>query len=235
MTCGVGATTFSGLPGVRWWLAMPIEETLERIKACGVVAVVRGIHSETLARTIQAVLEGGVDCVEISMSVRGALRDITVEKSHWGDRAVIGAGEVLNGEMATLAAVAQADFCSGVGAQPEMIRTCSERDILALPGALTPTEIQVAWHAGAPVVKVFPACILGPAYLETVGNALSRVELLPSGGITVETAPEFIRAGGVAVGSGRCIVDADAANAGDFGTITSNAAAMVAAVRSARG
>lgn len=213
---------------------MAIEETLERIKACGVVAVIRGIRSDTLERTIAAIVEGGVDCIEIAMSVRGALRDITVRQTQWGNGVLIGAGEVLNAEMATLASAAQADFCSGIAAHPEMIRTCNERDVLAIAGALTPTEIQSAWHAGASLVKVFPASVFGPPYLETVRRVLSRVELMPSGGITPENAGEYIRVGAVAVCAGQAIADPAAIEAEDFEAISRNAAAMVEAVRAAR-
>jgi len=213
---------------------MGIESTLERIRTCGVVAVIRGVHAQVLDSVVEAVLAGGVDCVEVAMSVRGALRDISVLKERWGDRVVIGAGEVLNAEMAVLAHGARADFCAGVGANEEMIRVCNQRDILAVPGALTPTEIQAAWHAGASLIKLFPAELVGPSYLEAVHRPLPRADLMPSGGINPHNAAHYVRAGAVAVGAGVSVVAPALVDAGDFGAITRNAAAMLKAIADAR-
>ncbi len=213
---------------------MRIEETLERVKSCGAVVVVRGVPADALERTIGAIAEGGLDCIELSMSVRGALRDITVLKSQWCDRVMIGAGEVLNGEMATLAHAAQADFCSGVSVHPEMVRNCNERDLLPIPGALTPTEIQHAWHSGASLIKLFPAELLGPGYVAAICHALPRVELMPSGGVGPHNAADLIRAGAVAVCAGRSVVDPAAVERGDLETITRNAQALFDAVKRAR-
>ncbi len=213
---------------------MHIEESFERIRACGVMAVIRGIREDDLRRTIEAVLAGGVCCVEIAMSVRGALKDIARLAQEFGADAVIGAGEVLNAEMAQVAMVAGSHFCTGIGANVHMIRACHRRDTLAIPGALTPTEIQAAWHEGASLIKVFPGNMVGPEYLETVRGPLPRVELMVSGGVTPETAPAFIRSGAVAIGAGRGIIDAAAIAEGKFDQITHSARRMFEAVQSAR-
>lgn len=213
---------------------MYIESTLARLRERGVCAVVRGIRLEHLPATLEAIVAGGVDCVEVTMSVRGALRELSALKERWGDQVMIGAGEVLNADMVMLAAKAGADFCSGVGANPGMIEACHQRDLLAIPGALTPTELLAAWHAGAALVNLFPADALGIDYLRTVHRALPRIELMPSGGITAENAGQFLRAGAVAVGAGLSIVDPDAVAGGDLDVITQNAAAMVTAVAQAR-
>lgn len=213
---------------------MQMEDTLARIEQCGVVAVIREVGEEALGHTVDAIMAGGVDCVEIAMSVHGALRDITLLKDRLGDRVIIGAGEVLNGEMAVLANAAQADFCSGIGANREMVRACIERDMLPVPGALTPTEIQFAWHAGASLVKLFPAEMFDPEYVGTVGRVLHRVSVMPSGGISAENAAKFVRAGAHSVGCGRSIADPAAVLSGDFETITRNAAQVREAVLAAR-
>ena len=213
---------------------MHIEDVLARIKACGVVAIVRHVEAEALTQAVEALAAGGVDCMEVAMSVRGALREITLLNEKWGDRLIIGAAEVLNAEMVTLAGAARADFCSGISANPEMIRTCNERDMLAIPGALTPTEVQNAWHGGAGIVRVFPADVVGPAYFEAVSRVLSRVELMPAGGITPENAGQFVRAGAVAVAAGRAIFDPAAVAAGNFESVAENAARMAQAVQAAR-
>ncbi len=214
---------------------MQMETTLERIQTCGVVAVIRAISADTLARTVEAIVQGGVDCVEVAMSVHGALRDITLLQQEWQDDAIIGAGEVLNGEMVALANAAQADFCSGIGANADMVRTAIERDVLPIPGALTPTEIQLAWHAGASLVKLFPAEMLDAEYVATIRRVLYRVDVMPSGGISAQNAAEFVKAGAHSVGAGRSIVDPAAVEAQDFKAITESAARIREAVQAARG
>lgn len=213
---------------------MPMEDTLKRIHTCGVVAVIRAVGAETLARTVDAIFAAGVDCIEIAMSVHGALKDISRLKERWGEEIIIGAGEVLNGEMATLADAAQADFCSGIGASPDMVRASIEHDLLPVPGALTPTEIQAAWHAGAAIVKLFPAEMLDPEYISNIRRVLHRVELMPSGGISAANAAEFIRAGAFAVGAGRSIVAPALIEAEDFDEVTRRAAEIRRAVVDAR-
>jgi len=213
---------------------MKMEDTLDRICACGLVAVIRGIEPEALGPTVKAILHGGVDCIEIAMSVRGALKQMTLLKEKWGEEVILGAGEVLNGEMVTLATTAQADFCSGIGANLEMIRTSIERDALPIPGALTPTEIQSAWHAGASMVKLFPVQVLSADYIRIMRRTLYRVDLLPSGGVTPQNAAEFVRAGAHCVAAGQAIVDVSAAAKGEFDTISRNAEVMRQVVHSAR-
>lgn len=210
---------------------MHIEDVLARIRESGVVAIIRNVEAGALGEAVEALVAGGVDCMEVAMSVRGALREIALQKEKWGDRIMMGAAEVLNGEMVTLAGAAGADFCSGVSANPEMIRTCNERDLLAIPGALTPTEVHNAWHGGAGLVRVFPANLVGPGYFEAVSRVLSRVELMPAGGITAQTAGQFVRAGAVAVAAGRAIFDPAA---GSFEVVAQNAARMARAVQTAR-
>jgi 2-dehydro-3-deoxyphosphogluconate aldolase / (4S)-4-hydroxy-2-oxoglutarate aldolase len=213
---------------------MYIESTLARLRERGVCAVVRGINLDHLPATLEAIVAGGIDCIEVTMSVRGALRELSALKQRWGDEVLIGAGEVLNADMVMLAAKAGADFCSGVGASPGMIEACHQRDLLAIPGGLTPTELLAAWHAGAALVNLFPADALGLTYFETVHRALPRIELMPSGGINVENAGDFVRAGAVAVGVGLSIVDPGAVAGGNLETVTQNAAALVEAVGRAR-
>jgi 2-dehydro-3-deoxyphosphogluconate aldolase / (4S)-4-hydroxy-2-oxoglutarate aldolase len=213
---------------------MRIEDTVARIRECGLVAVVRGVGPSALEKTLTALMEGGVECFEITMSVRGALREITLLKVELREKVLIGAGEVLNSEMAMLASAAQADFCTGPTVSEEMIKFANGRDFLAIPGALTPTEIQHAWHVGSPIIKLFPANVFGPDYITTIHRPFPGVAFMPSGGITPENAPEFLKAGAVAVAAGTSIVDLAAVAAGDFETVTRNAARMVAAVRAAR-
>ena len=213
---------------------MKIEDTAARIRERGLVAVVRGVAPDALEPTVKALLAGGISCFEITMSVRGALREISLLKSELREAALVGAGEVLNSEMAMLAMSALADFCSGPTVNEEMIRFCNGRDFLAIPGALTPTEIQHAWHVGAPIIKLFPADAFGPDYIRTIHRPFPGVAFMPSGGITPQNAATFLREGAVALGAGTSVVDHHAIAAGDFGAISQKAAAMVAAVSAAR-
>jgi 2-dehydro-3-deoxyphosphogluconate aldolase / (4S)-4-hydroxy-2-oxoglutarate aldolase len=213
---------------------MRIEDTLERIRGAGLVAVVRGVAPECLLPTVTALVEGGVECVDIALSVRGALREISVLKTEFGDRALVGAGEVLNHEMVTLAMSAMADFCSGPTVNEPMIKTAARRDFLAIPGALTPSEIQQAWHMGAPLIKLFPADVFGPEYIRTIHQPFPGIALMPSGGVTAENAGDFLRGGAVAVGAGTALVDVASVAAGDYSAVTASAVRMVEAVKVGR-
>lgn len=213
---------------------MRIEESVARIQEAGLVVVVRGVGPEALEPTAGALEEGGVVCLEIAVSVRGALRQIAGLKAALGDHVLVGAGEVLNSEMALLAASSRADFCSGPAVNSEMIAFCNQRDLLGIPGALTPTEIQRAWHCGAPLIKLFPADVFGPSYLATVHRPFPGVALMPSGNITPDNAAAFLQRGAVAVCAGSSVVDPAAISSGDYATVARRAAALVAAVQAAR-
>jgi 2-dehydro-3-deoxyphosphogluconate aldolase/(4S)-4-hydroxy-2-oxoglutarate aldolase len=116
----------------------------------------------------------------------------------------------------------------------EVLAACQARDVAAMPGCFTPTEILDAWDAGADIVKVFPATAVGPGYLKDIRAPLPQVKLMPTGGVTVENAGEWIRAGAVAVGVGSSLLDTEAIASGNFGVLRANAERMVANVRAAR-
>jgi 2-dehydro-3-deoxyphosphogluconate aldolase/(4S)-4-hydroxy-2-oxoglutarate aldolase len=147
---------------------------------------------------------------------------------------LLGAGTILDPETARLAILAGAQFVVGPVFRPEVVAMCHRYDVAAMPGCFTPTEILAAWEAGADVVKVFPATALGPAFFKDLRGPLPQVKLMPTGGVSLDNAGDWIAAGAVAVGVGTALLDAKAIAASDFGVITANAKKIVANVAAAR-
>jgi 2-dehydro-3-deoxyphosphogluconate aldolase/(4S)-4-hydroxy-2-oxoglutarate aldolase len=148
---------------------------------------------------------------------------------------VIGAGTVVDPETAHAAILAGARFIVGPVLRPAVIDVCHRYDVAVMPGCFSPTEILTAWEAGADVVKVFPATALGPSYFKDLRGPLPHLKLMPTGGVSLENAAEWIRAGAAAIGVGTALVDAKLVAAGDFAAITERAGRFVDAVRAARG
>jgi 2-dehydro-3-deoxyphosphogluconate aldolase/(4S)-4-hydroxy-2-oxoglutarate aldolase len=181
---------------------------ISKIKEIGIIPVVRAESSEMALRAIQAIAEGGVPIVEITMTVPGAIATIEKVAAKYGTEVIVGAGTVLDQETARLCILAGAQFVVSPIFDPATITTCRRYDIAAIPGALTPTEIMAAWTSGADCVKVFPANAMGgPGYLRSLKAPLPQLELVPTGGVTLETAAEFIKAGAIALGIGSDLVD----------------------------
>ena len=147
---------------------------------------------------------------------------------------MLGAGTVLDAETARLAILAGAQFIVGPVFRPEVVAMCHRYDIAAMPGCFTPTEILAAWEAGADVVKVFPATALGPGFFKDVRGPLPQVKMMPTGGVSLANAGEWIKAGAVAIGVGTAMVDSKAVAASDWAAITETARRFVGAVAAAR-
>ncbi|HLY08838.1 MAG TPA: bifunctional 4-hydroxy-2-oxoglutarate aldolase/2-dehydro-3-deoxy-phosphogluconate aldolase [Planctomycetota bacterium] len=214
---------------------MKKEGVLGALRATGVVAVIRTEHSSDLVSVAEALWEGGVRLIEITLTVPGALEVIRESIARIGkDRAFVGAGTVLDAQAARDAIDAGAAFVVSPGLDHQTVALCNEAGVLVMPGAFTPHEILQAWKAGADVVKVFPADLGGPDYIKTVKEPLPQVELLPTKGITLSSAPAFIRAGAMAVGAGSALVNGAMIRSREYARITENASAFVRAVRAAR-
>jgi 2-dehydro-3-deoxyphosphogluconate aldolase/(4S)-4-hydroxy-2-oxoglutarate aldolase len=168
------------------------------------------------------------------MTVPGAVDVIRSVAGTLPKGVVLGAGTVLDAETARRVIDAGARFVVAPTFDPDTIRACHERDIPAMPGCFSPTEIFRAWQLGADIVKVFPATGLGPGYIKDVRAPLPQIKLMPTGGVTPENAGEWIKAGAVAVGIGSALVDAKAVAAGDFKRIEDKARLLISNVRSAR-
>ncbi|HWQ91114.1 MAG TPA: bifunctional 4-hydroxy-2-oxoglutarate aldolase/2-dehydro-3-deoxy-phosphogluconate aldolase, partial [Clostridia bacterium] len=184
----------------------------------------------------RALREGGVQFIEITMTVPGAL-DV-IEKAVGALRkegVYVGAGTVLDSETARLAILAGAAYVVSPVVRPEVITTCKRYSIPVMPGAMTPTEVLNAWEAGGDVIKIFPAGVGGPQFFKDLKGPLPHIDLMPTGMVNRETAPKFIQAGACAVGAGTELVGKALIAARDFAKITANAREFITLVREARG
>lgn len=198
-------------------------EVLDRLEETGVVAVIRLTDPGALMDVSRALLEGGVSMLEVTMTVPDALDMIKAASKELPPDVILGAGTVLDPVTARLAILAGAEYVVGPCLDLSVIEVCRLYDKAVMPGALTPTEIVTAWKAGADVVKVFPGTAASPAYFKDIRGPLPQVKLMPTGNVDLDTAPEYIRAGAVAVGVGGKLVDSKAVKAKDFAAITENA------------
>jgi 2-dehydro-3-deoxyphosphogluconate aldolase/(4S)-4-hydroxy-2-oxoglutarate aldolase len=204
------------------------------IEQLGIVAVIRMQEPDRLRAVIEALAEGGVRALEVTMTVPRAIELIAEIAPSLPDDVIFGAGTVVDAETASRAIAAGARFVVSPVFRRPVIAACHDRDVPAMPGCLTPTEILDAWEAGADVVKVFPATRLGPGFIKDVRAPLPHIKLMPTGGVTLDNAGEWIAAGAVAVGVGSALVDTGAIGKGDYATLTANARRIVASVQTAR-
>ena len=192
------------------------------IESSGVVAVVRLDDAKSGVEVAKALLAGGVTAIEITMTVPNAVA-LIAELSQALDGALIGAGTVTDAGTAKAVIRAGARFVVSPVFRPEIITACHGDGVPACPGCFTPTEILSAWDAGADVVKVFPSTALGPGYFKDLRGPMPQVKLMPTGGVTLENAADWIRAGAVAIGAGSALVDPKAVAARAFDVITDRA------------
>jgi 2-dehydro-3-deoxyphosphogluconate aldolase/(4S)-4-hydroxy-2-oxoglutarate aldolase len=208
---------------------------LQRIFDSGIVAVIRADSGDRLGDVAEALLAGGVEVMEVTFTVPRALRILEQVADRIGDRVLLGAGTVLDTETGRAALLAGAEFIVSPATNPGLIQLCRRYDKPVLPGALTPTEVVTAWECGADIVKIFPADVGGPSYIKALHGPLPQVRLLPTGGVNLETAAAFLKAGACALGVGGSMVESAAIEAGDFGRIESLAQQFVQVVRETRG
>ncbi len=204
------------------------------VEDAGVVAVIRIKEAAKVSAVVETLAAGGVRVLEITMTVPGAIEVIRAVSRALPDGVVLGAGTVLDADTARRLIDAGARFIVAPTFDPDTIRACHERDVPAMPGCFSPTEILRAWQLGADIVKVFPATSLGPGYIKDVLAPLPDMRLMPTGGVTPENAGDWIKAGAVAVGIGSSLVDAKAVAAGDFRRIEDAARLLISNVRAAR-
>jgi 2-dehydro-3-deoxyphosphogluconate aldolase / (4S)-4-hydroxy-2-oxoglutarate aldolase len=198
---------------------MSREVQVRRVLDCGIVAVVRAQDGKQLVDVCRALADGGITVVEITMTVPDALEVIRRVRAELGDRVLLGAGTVLDPESARAALLAGAEYLVAPTVNLDVIRLCRRYDKLVMPGAFTPTEILTAWEAGADIVKVFPAEVVGPAYFRALRGPLPQVRLMPTGGVDLNTAAEFLKAGACCLGVGSQLVEPAAVAARDFDRI----------------
>jgi 2-dehydro-3-deoxyphosphogluconate aldolase/(4S)-4-hydroxy-2-oxoglutarate aldolase len=210
-------------------------ETLRRIHEIGIVPVLRARKHEDAIAIAQAVHQGGIPILEITMTVPGAIEVIRQLVGKFGEQVLIGAGTVLDAETARSCILAGAQFVVSPALKLSTIELCHRYAIPVFPGALTPTEVLNAWEAGADAVKVFPCGSMGGAkYLKSLKAPLPQIELIPTGGVSLSTAAEFLSAGAFALGVGADLIDGDACSAEKQSVITANARKYLEIVRSHR-
>ena len=215
---------------------MSKHDVLAQIREVGLVPVIRAESPEVAGRAIEAIRAGGVPILEITMTVPGAIRLIEDMAGRYGEEAVVGAGTVLDPETARACILAGARFVVSPSLNPETIACCRRYGVAVLPGALTPTEVVAAWQAGADMVKVFPAgAVGGPSYIKALKAPLPQIDLVPTGGVSLKTAADFIKAGATALGVGADLVDTKALQEGRAAEITRKARELVEIVKTARG
>jgi 2-dehydro-3-deoxyphosphogluconate aldolase/(4S)-4-hydroxy-2-oxoglutarate aldolase len=213
---------------------MSKETQLRQVLECGIVAVVRSPDSQQLVEAARALADGGIHVVEITMTVPDALDVVRQVRRALGDRLFLGAGTILDPETARAALLAGAEFLVAPTVNLEVIRLCQRYDRLVMPGAFTPTEILSAWEAGADIVKVFPAEVVGPAFFKALRGPLPQVRLMPTGGVDLNTAASFLQAGACCLGIGSQLVEPRAIAERNFDRIRELARQYVAIVREVR-
>jgi len=210
-------------------------EVLQRIRATGLIPVVRAESADLAMRAVEAIKAGGVDVLEVTMTVPGAIDVIAKLAATFGAEVVIGAGTVLDPDTANKCVQAGAQFIVSPALNEETISFCRRNDVAVFPGALTPTEVVHAWNAGADAVKVFPAGAVGGAsYLKALKAPLPQIELVPTGGVSLKTAADFIKAGAMALGVGADLVDLKALRENHDEVIAERARQFLEIVREAR-
>jgi 2-dehydro-3-deoxyphosphogluconate aldolase/(4S)-4-hydroxy-2-oxoglutarate aldolase len=211
------------------------KNVLRQIREIGIVPVVRATSPDEALAAVEAIRAGGVPILEITLTVPGAIEIIRRLSATIGEEAVIGAGTVLDAGTAEACVAAGARFIVSPSLDVPTIETCRRLGVPVFPGALTPTEVVTAWKAGADAVKLFPAnAVGGPSYLKSLKAPLPQIELVPTGGVSLTNAADFIAAGAMAIGVGADLVDLAAIRRGDAAAVTEKARQYVAAVAKAR-
>jgi 2-dehydro-3-deoxyphosphogluconate aldolase/(4S)-4-hydroxy-2-oxoglutarate aldolase len=214
---------------------MTQKEILSSITGIGIVPVVRTNTAENALKAIDAIYNGGVRAAEITMTVPGAIRALEKCADRFGDSIMLGAGTVLDPETARACMLAGAQFFVTPSLKISTIEMVKRYSKVICPGAMTPTEVLTAWEAGADVVKIFPAGnVGGPKYIKALKGPFPQIEMIPTGGINLETAGEFLKAGACAVAVGGELVDGKSIKEGRFDVIQDRARQYLAIVAKAR-
>jgi 2-dehydro-3-deoxyphosphogluconate aldolase / (4S)-4-hydroxy-2-oxoglutarate aldolase len=207
---------------------------LSRVFNSGIVAILRAPSGQKLADVAEALLAGGVEVIEITFTVPAAHRVVEKVAERLGDEIVLGAGSILDTETARIAMLSGAEFIVSPTVNLKVIEMCHRYGKLVMPGAMTPTEVLTAWEAGGDVIKVFPSEVTGPRHLKAIHGPMPQIPLMPTGGVNLDTAAEFLRAGACALGVGGALVPTDAIAKGDLTKIETLARQFVAVVNETR-
>lgn len=214
---------------------MSREKTIAAIIETGIIPVIRASSTEQALMAAKAILRGGINVLEITMTVPRAIKVMEKLADELGDRVILGAGTVLDAETARAALLAGAEFLVTPAFKPDVIQMAHRYSKPVMPGALTPTEVVTAWETGASFVKVFPCGnVGGPKYIRSLKAPFPHILLIPTGGVNLENAMDFLLAGSSALGVGADLVDAKALEAGKPEVVEENARKFVACVAKTR-
>ncbi|MDB6028598.1 MAG: kdgA [Verrucomicrobiales bacterium] len=209
-------------------------ETIRRILDCGIVAIIRADNSAQLVDATQALIEGGIDTIEVTMTTPNALQVIRETTQKFGSKLLMGVGTVLDDITARLAMEAGAQFVVTPTLRPDVITICNRYSKPIMTGCYTPTEMLTAHEAGSDFIKLFPADQLGASYIKAVRAPLPQLSIIPTGGVTATTCGDFFKAGCVAVAAGSSLVSKSILEKRDWKALTEQAAIFVAAVKRAK-
>ena len=207
---------------------------MQKIERSGVVAIIRASDASLLIEVVDAIQAGGIDIIEITMTTPNALGVLEEAVAKFGDEVLLGVGSVLDAETTRISILSGAEFVVSPVTRPDVIETCNRYGKVVMPGAFTPTEILTAWEIGADYVKVFPSSVAGARYIKEIKAPLPQIELIPTGGITIDNAGEFIAAGSSALGVGSGLVYQKIIAEREFETLTENASRLIQTVQEAR-
>ncbi len=214
---------------------MQRKDILNFITEVGIVPIVRTTSAESAIKAVEAIYNGGIRAAEITMTVPGAVQALEKVADRFGDKIVLGAGTVLDPETARICMLAGAEFFVTPALKVATIEMAKRYSKVVCPGALTPTEVLTAWDAGADVVKIFPAGnVGGPKYIKALKGPFPHVEMIPTGGVNLETAGEFLKAGACAVAVGGELVDAKSVKEGRYDIIEAKTRQYLEVIAKAR-
>jgi 2-dehydro-3-deoxyphosphogluconate aldolase/(4S)-4-hydroxy-2-oxoglutarate aldolase len=213
---------------------MKKSEKLNLIRETGIIAIIRAKSSDQLIAAAGAIKAGGVRVIEVTMTTPGALSVIETARKKYGDEVLFGAGSVLDSETARAAILAGADFIVAPTLNLNMVALCNRYSIPVMPGCYTPTEALTAWEAGADMIKLFPASVGGADFVKAILAPLPHLEIVPVGGVNLDTVADFIRNGAAALGVGSSLFNQKLLNAKDLDELTRRAKAFIAEVYKGR-
>ncbi len=211
---------------------MKRHEIVENIIELKAVAVIRMEDPSKLIKVAEAIYEGGVKAIEITMTVPNAIETIALASKEIGDKVLIGVGSILNQEMAQKAIDAGAKYVVSPIFKKEIIERSHKNDIPAMPGTFTPTEAQLAWEAGADIIKIFPADVLGMSFIKGMKAPMPHLKVMPTGGVSLTNAGEWLKAGACAVGVGSALIDKKAILEENYTVLTKNAKQIMESINS---
>ncbi len=206
---------------------------LKRIEETGIVAVVRAENPDQALKIAEAVKSGGIQAIEITMTVPGAVEVIKeLAKAYPNQEILIGAGTVLDSETARACILAGAEYVVSPGTDFDTIKLCNRYQKVVMPGCMTVTEVLKAMEAGADVIKVFPATLFGPKIIKAIKGPVPQAPLLPTGGVNLDNVADWIKAGSLAVGAGSSLTAG--AKKGDYDEVTNTAREFIKRISAAR-